>query len=326
MKLRNNNNTFMTRRQVLACGTALSVLGACSSTPMAGRSERDPIEGGIGGTGIVGLVTGFGSLIVNGIIVDTTGATQYSTALGFTSASSVRVGDSLTIEATTRGGRLEAKRVHLTHPLVGQVQSVSADGTTLWINGVQVQLEPQIRGLAATGDRLRVSGLWRGNAVVASRLAKDTSGTDVIAGEAIGTGMRARIGGSPIVASPIMSNLRNGRYATAIGTFDGKQMNATRVVGERFVGAAGDLRQLSIEGYLDSITAAPGFKVSGLGHSFVDTLNLSPFRTNRTIFEGAYSGKFAAERALVLPQSFFERSGLLSQRRSTGVDLDWLPT
>ena len=327
MKPTTGTRTKMRRRQLLVSTAALGLLGACAAQTPAPitREDRRPIEGGIGGTGIVGLVTEFGSLIVNGVRVETTAATRYTTALGTTRASVLRLGESLTIEAEANDGRLFARRVHIAHPLVGEVQSVASNGQSLVVNGVTVLLEPQVRNLANRGDRLRVSGLWNGNTVVASRVAQDLSGADVIAGEAERVSGQTTIGGIPIVLPFFGASPQNGRYTTVVGRFVDGQFNATRLATDRFTGAAGRLRQLSVEGYLARTAAAPGFKVSGLGHSFARTLNLLPFQTERTLFEGGYSGTFDAEQALVLPSNYDARANLLARRLNQDASIGWRP-
>ena len=317
----------ITRRSLLGSGAAIGLLGACSDLPSdLTRQDRSPIEGGIGGTGIVGLVTDFGSLIVNGLKVETNGRTRYSDANGRMSGSAVGLADSLTIEATTRQGRLLAKRVHVTHPLIGRIQAVAGFGAALLVNGVVVQVEPQARGRAAPGDRVRISGLWRGNTVVASQVIRTTAETDVIAGEVSAASGTISIGGTQIFTGGFGSGVDDGQFATITGKFSGSILNASRITPNRFIGAAGELKRLSIEGYLDPANTAPGFKVSGLGHSFAENLELSPFQSTRTLFDGPYTGKFEATRGLILPNSYQSRRSFL-QTRLDGDDLEnWTPT
>ncbi|MEM8752997.1 MAG: hypothetical protein AAGF90_08480, partial [Pseudomonadota bacterium] len=61
--------TALDRRAALA-GIGAALLGACAPGSREGAgvadARKDPAEGGIGGTGIVGVLTDFGSLVVNG--------------------------------------------------------------------------------------------------------------------------------------------------------------------------------------------------------------------------------------------------------------------
>ena len=81
-------------RRKVASLFAASALGACAAPsvvpPAVTRDDRrDPFEGGIGGTGIVGLLTGYGSLRINGLRVELTSATRLQTPFGRTSAAAV---------------------------------------------------------------------------------------------------------------------------------------------------------------------------------------------------------------------------------------------
>ena len=86
----------LSRRGVLA-GLGAGLLA--STAPVRGATEKPPVEGGLGGTGIVGTLMGFGSLIVNGFRVETDAATAYSSTLGPFEPEALAVGQSLTIEA-----------------------------------------------------------------------------------------------------------------------------------------------------------------------------------------------------------------------------------
>ncbi|MEO1512732.1 MAG: hypothetical protein AAFU70_11715, partial [Planctomycetota bacterium] len=85
----------------------------------------------------------------------------------------------------------------------------------------------------------------------------------------------------------------------------------------RFTGAAGPLEQLSVEGYLEPSSKAPGFALSGLGHSFDPDARLEPFAEGRALFEGPYTGDFAVDLALALPEGVAARRAALP----AGLDL-----
>ena len=289
-----------------------------------GREDRRPIEGGIGGTGIVGLLTEFSSLIINGIKVETTATTQYSNAFGSILKRDVDIGNSLTVEALNGSNGVRAQRVHVTHPLIGRVQSVATDGRSLEVNGILVLLENQALGRAKMGDWIRISGVWSGQAVIASQVELAPESLNVVAGEVKRTKDSIFIGGVEIIKPSYGTILRSGQFATALGRFEGNLLNTSRIIPGRFIGAAGPLQQLSIEGYLDRTRTAPGFKVSGLGHSFSQGLQLSQFSGERTLFEGDYSGKFEASRGLILPQAFDDRRMALQGRRQNPANEAWV--
>jgi len=311
--MQNKGNKMKTpnfsRRAVLALGGAAVAL---PGTVLA-QANRPDAEGGIGGTGIVGLLTDFGSLIVAGNYVRTDNATKYSDGFGTLRASDLRVGDPLTVEAAGPATALVARRVHVTHPVVGTITQVSGNGRRITVNGVDVRLDARLRGFGP-GDRVAVSGLWRGAGVQASRLSSARAANDLVAGDVTRSGGVTRVGAVPVRGSGTGSPAR-GSFASVIGTFNPQTgvLQARGVTTQRFVGAAGPLVRLSVEGYLDPSARAPGYRVAGLGHSFERNLKLDSFAGSRVLFNGAYTGKFAASGAVVLPEGFGAQRRVLRQ-------------
>lgn len=307
------NSPRINRRTLLLSVSSASLFG-CSITEPIGRDDRKPAEGGIGGTGIVGLLSEFGSLIINGEKVITDSGTRYSDALGSISPNALSIGNSLTIEARRENDGLSAKRVHLTHPLIGKIEKSSSDGATLSINGIIVRVEPQARRTALRGDTVAVSGTWRGTEVIASHMAiRATDTPSVIAGSVRPSDEAGSItiGATTIRLPEFAPRLAFGSFATATGTMHASVFNASRVTPNRFVGAAGALKELLVEGYLDPIGKAPGFEISGLGHSFAPTTQLDAFAGSRVVFGGAYNGTFEAAWGIPLPVSFRQRQRLM---------------
>lgn len=117
------------------------------------------IQGGIGGTGIVGILTEFGSLIVASRRVATDGQTTYSDGFGDVRASDITIGDSLTVEAGGRTDMQTAQRVHVTHPLVGEITAIANSGRELTILETTVKLSrPIVLFGSASAWLLRVFG------------------------------------------------------------------------------------------------------------------------------------------------------------------------
>ena len=288
-----------------------ALLGVASMTvlPKVVLGQEDGVEGGIGGTGIVGLLTDFGSLIVAGRQIETDQKTLFTSTFGRLSESDLALGDGLTVEAISSGGGLIARRVHLTYPLVGAISDVSGD--TVVVNGVQVMLEA-MSPLATVGQRVAVSGVWRGTSVVASRLSEAPNDMDVIAGDVSRDILGSYIGGISVV-SPQLSRQEEGSYATVTGRYDqiADRLRVQKIDLGRFGSSAGPLRRLAVEGYLEPVNRAPGYRISGLGHSFSRNLNLAQFANDRVLFSGPYLTTFAANRAVLLSEDFDTRRAVL---------------
>ncbi len=291
------------RRNVILASVSAAAL------PVGGWGQNREVEGGIGGTGIVGLLTDFGSLVVAGRTVKTDTDTAVLDAFGGLSENDLALGDSLTIEASTTADGLLARRVHLTQPLVGLITVVN--GNTVTINGIEVTLETA-SPLTQTGQRVAASGLWRGQSVIASRLSPARSALDLVAGDVSRAGFRTLIGGVQ-VSGARLPQLAVGSYATAVGSYDQStsRLIVQQVQAERFRASAGPLQRLIVEGFLEPISQAPGFRVSGLGHSFAQNLSLAEYSGSRVLFSGPYNGTFEADRALLLSENSAARRSLL---------------
>ena len=303
--------THFSRRMVLATGAASIVLPHSTF----GQSIESPVEGGIGGTGIVGLLTEFGSLVVSGNYIRTDAQTRYTDGYGVLRERHLRLGDSLTIEASGPSHALVARRVHVTHPLVGPITAITRGGREILVNGVAVTFERPLRGYAV-GARVAVSGLWQGSQVRASGVAPARSDQDLVSGDVTrGGGFgRLRIGGA-MVQGRGLGGLPVGSFATVVGRYMPVEnvMSASSSKAGRFFGTAGPLQRLSIEGYLAPTDSAPGYKIEGLGHSFARNLRLDNYANKRMLFNGGYTGRFAAQSAIELPESSGQRNRVLSR-------------
>ena len=297
-----------TRRFVMGAAAAgVFWPGAGVSAP----AEPRPSEGGIGGTGIVGILTEFGSLIVAGQRVAMDGLTRYSDGFGEIRERDVTLGDSLTVEASGPSDALTARRVHVTHPLVGEVTAVGRDGRSLTVLGRLVRLS-QPNPLGRVGQRVAVSGLWRGTEVEASGLSPARDTRDLVAGTVDRAGFGVSVSGVSARGTGVQ-RLKDEGFARIVGRYDpqSRQIRSEQADTARFTGAAGPLKRLAIEGYLEQTRTAPGYRVAGLGHSFARNIDLSPYARDRTLFLGDYTGLFAARQALVLPEDPSDRARIL---------------
>lgn len=310
--------TLDRRGLLLSLGAGL--LGGCT-VPLEDLAEgrKNPAEGGIGGTGIVGTLTEFGSLIVNGLRVTLNRDSVLSDALGRVSQEALAIGHSLTVEADRPLGDLVARRIHITHPLIGPIDGIAPDGASLRVLGVTVLASPALTARVRPGQRIAVSGLWRGVDVVASRLDPAGSGPSVMAG-AVRRGGDYSLGGVSIRFADQQATPEPGSFVTLIGAKARDAFVVDDATPGRFTGAAGALSGLSVEGYLNPITAAPFWEVAGLGHSFDEAARLAPFSGQRTLFTGPYTGKFAVQNGLSLPEDAAARRDLLNQLRAGAVD------
>ena len=295
--------TRLNRRHILSLMGATALTG-CAPAISTSQLGDDPFEGGIGGTGLVGLMTGTGSVLVNGLRVEVPDNTRIFANGQAASDVMLVPGATLSMVAYARRGRFEAQQIDVDAPLIG---TLVRHGGGYAINGTSVR----VSGAAPVGQRVVAHGLWQPDGSLRSSLFQTVSGdTDSVAGVAVGSPSAGwRIGQTPVVL-PQGGILIAGQFAVAAGQFADGALNATSLELGRFRGGQA-LRQLSIEGYLEPISAAPGFRISGLGHSFDRRLALDPFAQARALYFGPYDGRFRARRAGVLPESQGSRQALL---------------
>ena len=293
------------RRAVLLGGTVGLLAGCSIGDDLAGGARKQP-KGGIGGTGIVGTLTDFGSLIVNGLRVNVPDALVVQTAFGEVGQDRLAVGQNLTVEAETITGGLIARRVAVVHPVIGVLETVS--GAEMLVSGVRVLVEPGGIVSASAGQNVAVSGIWNGDVVIASRVdALDTDASVILSG----TLRRDADAGWRVGAMPLLLNntagLVDGSFAIARGFRHGGALSVTSLRTGRFTGAAGALTALSVEGFLAPDTSAPFYAVDGLGHSFAEDSQVERFVGQRTLFTGGYDGAFRVSEGLVLEEVFDAR-------------------
>ncbi|MEL7167004.1 MAG: hypothetical protein AAGL96_16160 [Pseudomonadota bacterium] len=295
-----------TRRRALSLLTASSALALVPAPTLLAATE-DPFEGGIGGTGIVGVMTGRGSLFINGLRVEIPDGANLTLNGIPVSEDDLLPGVAMTVVAEAREDRFVAARVDAEHPLIGMVADT---GGVIKINGAPIVMDPGARTAPVAGQRMAASGVWRADGALQTSLIQPVSGTtDRIAGTVTDAGQigMGRIGLTEVAAN----GLKSGEYAAILGRYENGIFVAQRVQNGRFrAGTA--LDQLSVEGYLEPVSDAPGFRIAGLGHSFARSLDLRPYAARRSVFFGRYAGLFVARRAVAVPERQGARRRLLT--------------
>ncbi|MEM9425702.1 MAG: DUF5666 domain-containing protein [Pseudomonadota bacterium] len=290
-----------TRRTALML-FASTALGACGAPAIVTRDKSDPFEGGIGGTGIVGTLNGFGSLLVNGVTVELEGDTVIRSAFGPLTQDAFAPGQMLTVSAIRTPDRILARDVVVDYALIGTLRQTRA-GTS--VNGVPLIASQSALTHASTGVRVAVSGTWTPMGVRPNRIDPAPHELDLIAGTSDDKG----IAGVEIDARGPAPAL--GSYAVAIGRAADGGLRAERVETGRFARLE-RLQNLSVEGYLEPSVNAPGFRIAGLGHNFARSVRLSEVGARRAIYFGRYNGLFGARRGYIVPDEFAARSRLLT--------------
>lgn len=143
-------------------------------------------DGGIGGTGIeaqgdvglIGIISGFGSICVNGIEVRYDAGTPVMSAGAPSSPAALALGQLVAVRATADGAQVRARDIQILDAVVGRVSAFDAARRQLQVAGQDVRLSAStVLAVNAppaelVGRNVVVSGLWRADATLAAtRLA-----------------------------------------------------------------------------------------------------------------------------------------------------------
>jgi hypothetical protein len=209
----------------------------------------------IGSTGVVGVITGFASICVNGVEIHYGPDTPVTVDGTPASANALRLGHVVAVDASGRGKELKANAIAVVHELSGSITSVDPAGNVLRVLGQPVVIDasllrPAAVGALRPGDSIRVSGLrTRDGAVVASLLeplgsssAASVRGTvQRLEGDAaVVEGVRVRL--------PAGASAKAGASVLATGTWNGAELEAQRVVRDPVAALMDRVARVEIQG------------------------------------------------------------------------------
>jgi len=120
-------------------------------------SKHRSTDNGSGGTGIVGMVTGFGSIFVNGIEIEYDDNTPFTVNGKTTNEQNIAIGDIVEILTTDGNKYTTARSINVRHEIIGKVESIDRNTMTYKIQG-QTVLYNEKMALPVVGDFVAVSG------------------------------------------------------------------------------------------------------------------------------------------------------------------------
>jgi len=271
-----------------------------------GRTAAVSGGDGVGGTGIVGIVTGFGSVCVNGLEVAYDDSTAIDSNGAAASPADLAVGQLVVVEATGPGGRLRAERIAVRDAAVGPTFAIDAARGALVVLGQTVRVGPDVplgdrasqRPLAladiAIGDFLAVSGLRQADGIVVATRVDRVAPSDRVS--VSGPLRPLASGGFGVGAlritnkAAIDANLAD-RSALVIGRFDARPgiLEAARI--EPSVRWETPPERVAIEGLVQSDSSKGRFQTN---FADVDTSRASAAvgkvkRDDRVIVSGNWS-------------------------------------
>lgn len=212
---------------------------------------------GIGGTGIIGEITGFGSIIVNGVHVDYDSRMVVDNHLQMMTAKQLQVGQVVKVEAVPVGERYKATSLSLQQPIIGPITEISPSRDSIQVMGQEVLLDgsnlkqPFTHSLQV-GDPISVSGLWEGDRIHATHLERAPGELASVSGPVDIREHQTYIGQVPINQNNHhLQELQAGTEASAIGKPSNNQraINLTRSVTSHETPFGRHIKDVLIEGY-----------------------------------------------------------------------------
>ncbi|HBK04790.1 MAG TPA: hypothetical protein DDZ81_02880 [Acetobacteraceae bacterium] len=200
------------------------------------------VDRGIGGTGIVGVITGFASICVNGLEVqyDNSGLVDIDGVAASTAA--LRVGQVVVIQAHGPETAPVATSISVRREVVGRIEAIELEAGMLTIAGQPVAVSAETRGANTVrlGDWVSVSGLRESSGtLVASRLDAAASGTFTVHGQVVRDNGAMRVG-SLTLTGAALSALADGQSITVSGRYVSGQAQVTAAAPDRLASNPGD--------------------------------------------------------------------------------------
>jgi hypothetical protein len=239
---------------------------------MAGGGGGDIAESGIGGTGIIGTITGFGSICVNGLEVSFDEETPVEFDGHSGSAASLKVGHLVFVEARGVGQQLAATRISMrsevrgpvtsVDPATGRIymlgQTVLADHRTAFPDNSTTTLDEALQSIQP-GARVRVSGLRHPDGVIQATRIEAAPDRDDIGLSGWVSGVRAgvvSVNGFPVeLADPqLAEGLGEDNRVTLCGTMTPQGLLATEFHLQPSLPFRGRLGLLDLEGFIEELS------------------------------------------------------------------------
>lgn len=236
---------------------------------------------GIGGTGIVGTISGFGSIIVNGLKLEYDAKTTVESDGRPAALTDLKVGQVIEgVAWRDARGDLRLERLEIRHTVTGPISSIDYDTERLVVLGQTVRVnltgdggQKSAFSSLKVGDMVRVSGLrMESGIIVASRLDQtDDDGRVLVRGPvSSASAEQVQIGGLTIdlASTALADTLETGNRAFIAGRMLGDSFAADVLVAKPALPFDERVTEVYLEGYVPSATSADlsvqGVPVTGL--------------------------------------------------------------
>lgn len=282
---------------------------------------------GVGGTGIVGVVTGFGSICVNGLRVEYTPDTPVLRDGQPAPQSALAVGQVVALQAGGDGARLRAGRIAVLDTAVGPLSVVDAASGRFELMGQSgTALERADLAGLLPGQWVRVSGHRLASGEIrASRVQASEPGLAWVSGPAQPEAGGWRVGTTPVVPENTAwpADLAPGQELGVLGRWTGDRLVASQFVSRPTRTALGAVDDVVLQGYVHGVQGRElrlGFDTLTLGQVLqVLGGSLDALRAGQPVL---VRGRVDGQQRLVVDRLEFRHEGRRGERGSvtTGSD------
>ncbi len=310
----------MMTRLMLAAAALLTAFIAATS-----HAGDDDLESGTIGTGIMGVITGFGSIHVNGFQIDVPNGLVATSSLGARPVDSLRIGETVVVDAELDGDDLTATRIRNYYPIIAPVEAISPGRVRvlgLDLDASEVELDT-----IEAGDWLAISGLWRGSTVVVSDLQRIAPRREVVVnGTFFETDTGTQLVGPFALDGRYVEHAVPGDHIRLTGVWS----EATNTIAPLEIVAGlfpPELRTLLIEGYMSQPDPKGAYSIYGSGIVVYTDDTSMQVPSNRSIFCVNQSGPVSITQSLELELPRVDRIRLLedlSVNSAEGLSIDLL--
>lgn len=147
---------------------------------IGGTGLIDNGDSGIGGTGVVGVITGFGSIWVNGVRIAVDEQTRLLTPWGDMSVQDLAVGHQVALQTEADSNRPLNNQLKILMPLNGEISGLNKEKGYFILLGQTVHFSPetQVATELKLGQKVTVSGFYQADSNwLATRVERARSDT-----------------------------------------------------------------------------------------------------------------------------------------------------
>lgn len=218
---------------------------------------------GIGGTGIVGTISGFGSIIVNGIHIEYSPSQKLESPLFEQTAANLSIGHVVAVEAEKINGELFAKRIIQQIALAGKVEAIDTVNSLIRVEGEEVSIlvNENLNNLMLDnikiGSQVAISGMRDANLLYATNISTQRNQVPSL----ISGNVTAIKNGQIVIDSRLIfnvteefiQNLKVGDFVSINKNYDANDIKSAKYTIKRIYGPMfdGKVNRVSVEGFFN---------------------------------------------------------------------------